>query len=414
MNSIIKESRLKVVNDPVYGFITIPNSFIQQLLEHPYFQRLRNINQLGLTNLVYPGANHTRFQHALGALHLMQQAIETLRKKGVDINNDEANAVFAAILLHDIGHGPFSHALENSLVEHVNHEDISALMMRKLNAAFDGKLDLTIEIFNNRYPKKFLHQLVSSQLDMDRLDYLMRDSFFSGVSEGVIGSGRIIKMLDVSNNSLVVESKGIYSIEKFLVSRRLMYWQVYLHRTVLAAEFLLLNILRRAKFLALQGKLSVENKYLKIFLEKKIDKTTFLSDESYLMAFSKLDDSDISSAIKLWCDADDQILRFSCQSLVYRRLFKAELQNTDYGSDYKMAILEKIKNTFQLSEEDAKWLLLHQQVKNNAYNEQDEQINIIYKDGTVKNIGEAADILNISALSKDVFKYMLAYPKKLI
>ncbi|MES1224106.1 MAG: HD domain-containing protein, partial [Bacteroidota bacterium] len=305
MNSVNKR---KIFNDPIYGFITIPNELIFDLIEHPYFQRLRRIKQLGLTALVYPGALHTRFHHAMGAMYLMTQAIDVLRAKGVEITAEEAEGVTAAVLLHDIGHGPFSHALESSLVNDVSHEQLSEIFMDKLNAELKGKLSLAIRIFRNEYSKKFLHQLVSSQLDMDRLDYLKRDSFFTGVSEGIISSDRIIAMLAVANDSLAIEAKGIYSIEKFIIARRLMYWQVYLHKTVLSAEHLLVNILSRAKELSANGEELFATPALQVFLKNNFSKTDFTANETVLSAFAELDDNDIFTSIKVWKDADDPIL----------------------------------------------------------------------------------------------------------
>ncbi|MGA0435366.1 MAG: HD domain-containing protein, partial [Flavobacteriales bacterium] len=308
----------KILNDPVYGFVTIQHELSFDLMNHPYVQRLRRISQLGLSHLVYPGAVHNRFHHAIGALHLMQEAIAVLRAKGVEISKDEAEGACAAILLHDVGHGPFSHALEHSIVKGVHHEDISALIMAKLNDEFNGALDTAIAIFNDHHPKAFLHQLVSSQLDMDRMDYLARDSFYSGVAEGKIGSDRIIKMLAVENNEIVVEEKGIYSIEKFLMARRLMYWQVYLHRTVLCAEFMLMNALRRAKELAQAGHAIFTTPALGVFINESLDRAKFLADEQILQHFCDLDDSDILTCLKVWQNHEDFVLRELSRRIVHR------------------------------------------------------------------------------------------------
>ena len=329
-NSVNKR---KIFNDPIYGFITLPGELIFDLIEHPYFQRLRRIKQLGLTALVYPGALHTRFHHAMGAMYLMTQAIEVLRSKGVEITAAEAEGVTAAILLHDIGHGPFSHALESSLVHGVSHEKISELFMDKLNHEFNGALNLAITIFKNEYPKKFLHQLVSSQLDMDRLDYLKRDSFFTGVSEGIISSDRILAMLTVVNDSLAIEAKGIYSIEKFIIARRLMYWQVYLHKTVLSAEHLLVNILSRAKELTAKGHQLFATPALQLLLQNNYTLRDFIKNDKVLDAFAELDDNDIYTSIKVWMNNNDRILSFLCRCLMNRNLFKVELQNENFSSE---------------------------------------------------------------------------------
>ncbi len=316
----------KILNDPVYGFITIQHELSFDLMDHPHVQRLRRISQLGLSNLVYPGAVHNRFHHAIGALHLMQEAIAVLRAKGTEISDSEAEGACAAILLHDIGHGPFSHALEHSIVKGVHHEDISTLIMARLNDELNGALDTAIAIFNDHHPKKFLHQLVSSQLDMDRMDYLARDSFYSGVAEGKIGSERIIKMLDVNNNELVVEEKGIYSIEKFLMARRLMYWQVYLHRTVLCAEFMLMSALRRAKELAQSGKEVFTTPALSTFIHESLDRTKFFADDAILDQFCELDDSDVLCSLKVWQHHEDFVLREFSRRIIHRDLFRIELR----------------------------------------------------------------------------------------
>lgn len=400
----------KILNDPVYGFITIPYEIIFDLIEHPYFQRLRRITQLGLTNLVYSGANHTRFQHALGAMHLMGKAIDVIRSKGEEITEEEAVGVTIAILLHDIGHGPYSHTLENSIVENVSHEQISTVFMYKLNKEFNGQLETAIQIFKNEHPKKFLNQLVSSQLDMDRLDYLRRDSFFTGVSEGVIGVDRIIKMLSVVDGNLVVETKGIYSIEKFLVARRLMYWQVYLHKTVLAAESMLLQILKRAKQLSHQGAEVHCSPALEIFLKQNISKSKLNSDSNYLETFAQLDDYDILSAIKVWQHHEDEILSYLSTSLVNRKLLKVRLQNAPIDQGYISEKQNLVKEHFTNSSEESSYLVFTGEIDNKAYTVGQGEIQMLHKDGTVEDIAAAADLFNISAMSTAVKKHYICYP----
>jgi HD superfamily phosphohydrolase len=404
-------NKLKIVNDPIYGFITIPYEIIFDIIEHPYYQRLRRIKQLGLTSLVYPGALHTRFQHAMGAMYLMGTAIEVLRSKGINISEEEAEGVTIAVLLHDIGHGPFSHALETSIVNGVHHEDISLLFMDELNKCFKGGLTTAIGIFKNEYPKKFLHQLVSSQLDMDRLDYLRRDSFFTGVSEGVISSERIIKMLMVVDDSLAIEAKGIYSIEKFLVARRLMYWQVYLHKTVLVAEFLLVHILRRAKEVIGKGSTLFATPALQFFLENKFSITDFRSNEKVLETFARLDDYDIYTSVKVWMDHSDKILAEMCTALIDRTLLKVEIQNGPFDPQKLEALKSKVKQEKGVSDSEADYYVFTGKVENSAYKSNDEKINILYKDGRLQDIAQASDQLNISALTKTVEKYFLCYPK---
>jgi len=406
-------NKRKIINDPIYGFVSIPNDLIYDLINHPYFQRLRRIKQLGLTNLVYPGALHTRFHHAVGAMHLMQDAVLTLRQKDIQITEEEENAVLSAILLHDIGHGPFSHALEHSIVKGVSHEAISSLFMNKLNEEFNGKLTLAIEIFNNRHSKKFLHQLVSSQLDMDRLDYLKRDSFFTGVSEGVISSDRIIKMLNVQNNELVVEHKAIYSIEKFLIARRLMYWQVYLHKTVLSGETLLVNILKRAKELSSMGKELFATPTLSLFLKNNFTQQDFERDSSLLDKFSKLDDSDLDAAIKVWSENEDKILSKLCQNLLDRKLFKIEMQNEPFSEKYVNDFTERVCALYKITRKEAEYFVLTDVVNNSAYNAAQFNINILMSNGQLIDVAEASDQLNIQSLSKTVSKYFICYPKEL-
>lgn len=404
----------KIINDPVYGLITIPDDLIFSLISHPWFQRLRRIMQLGLTHYVYPSALHTRFQHALGAMHLMTQAVDVLRSKGEEITKEEETGVIAAILLHDIGHGPFSHTLEKSLVENLSHEDLSLLIMDSLNDEFDGQLEMAISIFRNDYPKHFLHQLVSSQLDMDRLDYLSRDSFFTGVSEGVINTDRIIRMLTVCNDELVVEAKGIYSIEKFLIARRLMYWQVYLHKTVMSAEYLLINILKRAKKLAMEGKALFATKALYPFLYNQVSVADILEDKEWLSRFANLDDYDILASIKEWMYDADKVLAYLCRSLIERNLYKVIIQNEPFALSEVERIMKLIQNQFSVNEEDAAFFMIRETVTNNAYNPLHDTIHIMFKDGSLADVSKASDQLNISVLSTPVSKHLLCYPKSLL
>ncbi|NVN96318.1 MAG: HD domain-containing protein [Bacteroidetes bacterium] len=411
MNDTTRNKR-KILNDPVHGFIGLPNDLIFDIIEHPYFQRLRRIMQLGLTHLVYPGALHTRFSHALGSMHLMMEAIEVLRQKGQVITDEEAIAANTAILLHDIGHGPFSHALEHSLVESMSHEDISEIFMDCLNEAFDGQLTMALDIFKGNYPKKFLHQLVSGQLDVDRLDYLTRDSFFTGVSEGIIGTERIIKMLNVWDGELVVDIKGIYSIEKFLVSRRLMYWQVYLHKTVLSAEQLMIKILKRAKQLSQTNIEVFATPALSIFLKNNYQKKDFIENKSLIEVFSQLDDFDIFSSIKVWQRHDDKILSKLSENLVNRNLYKIELQNKPFSKEIISELKEKISRHYNISDEETDFFVFTTDVVNNAYDLKHENINILLKNNVVKDITEASDQLNAAFLDKIVKKYLLCYPKE--
>ncbi|MCE3296590.1 MAG: metal dependent phosphohydrolase [Crocinitomicaceae bacterium] len=404
-------NKKKIFNDPVYGFVSIPDEFIFDLIEHPYFQRLRRISQLGLTHLVYPGALHTRFHHVLGAMHLMTLAVATIRRKGHEITPEEERAVLCAILLHDIGHGPFSHALEHDIVNHVSHEDISAFFIDRLSHEFDGKLDLTLKIFRNEYHKKpFLYQLVSSQLDMDRMDYLNRDSFFTGVAEGQIGSDRIIEMLNVHKGNLVIEEKGIYSIEKFLVSRRFMYWQVYLHKTVVAAEFMLINILRRAKKIVAEGKELFASPALKFFLENDITTEDFKSDPKVLETFAKLDDFDITSAVKVWQDSDDKVLGLLSRKLINRELLKVEVSKTPIADSSLSAKRHVVRNKYKLTEDEAAYFVYSEVLTNNAYNQNKQNINLLLKNGEILEVSQASDNLNISALATPVEKYCFCYP----
>jgi HD superfamily phosphohydrolase len=402
---------MKIFNDPIYGFISIRHPLILKLIDHKYFQRLNRIKQLALSYLVYPGAHHTRFHHVIGAMHLMQNAVQTIRDKGNNITEEEEIGVLIAILLHDIGHGPFSHALEHSIVNGVSHEDISILFMDKLNKEFDGELTLGIEIFKNTYSKKYLHQLVSSQLDMDRLDYLKRDSFYSGVSEGVISSDRIINMICVINDELAIEQKGIYSIEKFIVARRLMYWQVYLHKTVLAAESVLVKILKRAKFLAHQGVDLFASPDFKLFLYNDYYKKDFAND-NILDSFSRLDDYDILASIKVWCSHDDFVLSELSKSLINRRLPKIKLNKEASSPQEVEGLKDKVVAAYGITKEEAEYFVFASTITNNAYSSGQDKINILFKDGTIKDITEASDNFNIQALTQTVEKYYLCFPKE--
>lgn len=414
----LKTNKKKIINDPVFGFINIRSELVFDLIEHPYFQRLRRIKQLGLSCMVYPGANHTRFEHALGAVHLMRSAIAILKMKGQDITEEEADAVTIAILLHDIGHGPFSHVLESTLVQGVPHERISLLLMEELNRQFGGKLDLAIRIFTDQYHKHFLHQLVSSQLDMDRLDYLSRDSFFSGVSEGVISSERIIKMLNVKNDELVVEYKGIYSVENFLIARRLMYWQVYLHKTVLSAEYLLINVLDRARELALEGADVFATPVLRTFLERQITLddfscNKFIAGRPALDLFASLDDNDIIASIKEWQNHPDAILSYLAKCIINRKLYKIKISKKPFA-EQKIAVLkEKICQHFGVCDKQLQYFLIADTITNSAYNKaSDEKINVLFKNNKMSDIADASDI-NLSVFSETVRKYFICYPKEL-
>ncbi|HRN35680.1 MAG TPA: HD domain-containing protein [Flavobacteriales bacterium] len=401
---------MKILNDPVYGFISVPDPLLQKLIDHPWFQRLRYIKQLGLSHLVYPGALHTRFHHALGAMHLMGLALESLRGKGHVVTEDEGLGAHVAILLHDIGHGPFSHALEHSIVDDVDHEVISSLVMDALNKEFGGALETGIRIFRNQHPKRFLHQLVSGQLDMDRMDYLNRDSFYTGVSEGVIGGDRIIKMLQVVDDELVVEEKAIYSIEKFIVARRLMYWQVYLHKTVVACEMMLVETLRRAKALALQGTPLFASPALLRFLSARHDRASF-NDPAVLADFLKLDDHDIMGAVKVWCDHPDKVLSQLASDLVHRHNLRIHLQNGPWNEVHIAELREKVAAQLGISTTDAAHFVITGSIVNNAYDPGKDRIELRYKDGTLRDIAEASDNLGIQALARPVTKWYLAWPR---
>lgn len=404
--------KAKIINDPIYGFINIPSRLVFELIEHPIVQRLRRIKQLGLTFYVYPGATHTRFQHALGAVYLMDQAIQNLRLKGLEITDEEAEAVLTAILLHDIGHGPFSHALEESIIPGITHEDLSALLMHRLNEEYKGKLELALRIFNNRYEKKFLHQLVSSQLDMDRLDYLRRDSFFTGVTEGVIGSDRIIKMLNVVNDQLVVEAKGIYSIEKFLVARRLMYWQVYFHKTVIAAEFLLVKLLQRAKELTMDNREIYATPALDFFLRNKLLKKDMMSSGDLIIGnFVSLDDDDLMVSAKAWTKHSDVVLSLLSKSLINRNLPKIRIQKKPFEKSVISRIKENVIREYGWPEECIHYIVYADTISNKAYSQFDDRISILYNNGETEDIAGASDIFNLNELYKTAKKYFLCYPK---
>ncbi|MBL3656187.1 HD domain-containing protein [Fulvivirga sediminis] len=404
-------NKKKIFNDPVYGFINIQCELVFDIIEHPVFQRLRRIKQLGLTGLVYPGALHTRFHHAIGAMHLMSRTLETLKSKGVQISDEEHEAALIAILLHDMGHGPFSHALEFSLLSGIQHESISFLFMKYLNEVFDNKLSLAIKIFQNTYHRKFLHQLVSSQLDMDRLDYLKRDSFFTGVSEGAIGLERIISMLTVVDDQIVVEEKGIYSIENFLNARRLMYWQVYLHKASVSAEKMLINMIIRAKDLAMSDQEVFATPALKHFLLNEYTLEDFQNNENLLTTFGQLDDYDIWGAIKVWQNHDDKILSTLSQFLLGRKLFKIKLTNDPLSKEELKSLRTHIAEEYNVLRTDSRYFFAHGEVTNKAYIAGGQTINILTKKGKVIDIAEAADLPNIKAMSKIVKKYYLCCPK---
>ena len=398
-------NKLKIVNVPVYGFIHIPNEFILDLIEHPYFQRLCRISQMGLSYLVYPGARHTRFHHALGCMYLMQQAIQTLRYKQVEITPEEEEGLYIAILLHDIGHGPFSHAMEHSIVEGISHEEISLAFMEELNRQFEGKLSIAIEIFQKKYHKEFMNQLISSQLDMDRLDYLKRDSFYSGVSEGNINSQRIIAMLTVKDDTLIVEEKGIYSIEEFLVARRLMYWQVYLHKTSIGAEFVLIRILARVKELTQQGKKLPMTTALRFFVENHITKETF--DRHALHLFAQLDDYDIISGLKEWQYGDDWVLAKLSQMILNRDLLRVKLYKSPVEKEKVQELLQETAQQLNISEDLAHYFVFTGEISNTAYRKDEQNILIYTKNNKIVDVTKASDQMNLDALSTKVTKYYL-------
>ena len=407
-----KINKLKILNDPIYGFITIPNPLLYDLIQHPYFQRLRRISQMGMSYLVYPGAHHTRFHHALGCMHIMQKAIEVLRFKGISITKEEENALYIAILLHDIGHGPFSHAMEHSIVENVNHEAISLLFMNKLNEEFEGKLALAIQIFKGEYHRKFMLQLISSQLDMDRMDYLKRDSFYTGVAEGNINSDRLIQMMNVVDDVLVIEEKGIYSVEKFLMARRLMYWQAYLHKTSLVAETILTKVLKRAKDLTQKGIELPASEALQFFMKNKVELDDF--NHLVLHQFSQLDDFDIVGALKSWQNHDDFILSSLSKMIINRDLLKIKLSSEKFSADEIQNLIEQFSKESNISQQEVHYFIFKGKIKNQAYSKDAEPIRIWKKDKTIEDVAEASDQLNLKALSKPVTKYYLCYPKQLL
>ena len=400
-------STRKIINDPVFGFLNIPDGVIYHVLQHPYLQRLSRIRQLGLSFFVYPGAMHTRLLHSLGAMHLMQEAINVLRQKGITISDAEAQAAMLAILLHDVGHGPFSHVMEHTLVDGITHEEISLMMMQQIKKdmlhdqlpAYAEALDLAISIFKDEYPKHFLHQLISSQLDVDRLDYLCRDSFFCGVTEGSVASARILKMINVVDNHLVVEAKGIYSVEKFLVARRLMYWQVYLHHTSVAAEQLLIKILQRAKMLARQGEELFCSPALHYFLYQNITAEVMQTQDTALYWYTMLDDSDLLSAIKVWSTLQDTTLRELCLAFTNRRLFKGERINDALSNEQRLGLIKRYMEQFNINEQDAEFFFVEHVSTSNTYSENGESIGIFFKDGSVRDIAEASDMLNMETLT---------------
>ena len=410
-------NKRKIINDPVYGFISIPGDFVFDLIEHHWFQRLRNIKQLGITNFVYPGANHTRFQHGLGALHLMEMAISTLRSKGTEISPEEEEATYIAILLHDIGHGPFSHSLENSIIHGITHEDLSLLLMRKLNEEYSGKLDLAIQIFQGNYKRKFLHELISGQMDMDRLDYLRRDCFFTGVIEGSVGSDRIIRMLNVVDDALVADEKGIYSLEKFLIARRLMYWQVYMHKTVISSESLLVNILKRAKELAGEGVDLYATPALRFFLYNKIGKAD-LNGSNHLTPgliaanFTRLDDSDILVSAKYWADNSDKVLSDLSRRLLQRDLFAIELQDLPFSEERVNELRTRAGKLMMVDREFEDYYVLTDSISNMAYTPDATEVKILLKNGSTADISTVSDMFDHRFLSERITKYFLCYPKE--
>ncbi len=401
----------KIINDPVFGFIKVPRGLLYDIVAHPLFQRLNRINQLGLASVVYPGARHTRFQHSLGAFHLMSEAILSLQQKGQFIFDSEAEAVQAAILMHDIGHGPFSHVLENTLIHGISHEDISLMMMERINHDLHDRLGMAIAIFKDNYPKRFLHQLISSQLDMDRLDYLRRDSFFTGVTEGNIGSARIIKMLNVVDDRLVVEQKGIYSLENYLTTRRLMYWQVYLHKTAVAYEKVLVNMLERAKFLIRQGQTLFASPALGYFLSNDVDAQWFQEHDEALTIYEELDDSDFWSAMKAWRHSPDKILSTLATDMLDRHIFIVEVHEEPIPQERIQQLQYDIAARMEIPVEDAHYLMDVVTLQKDMYSPTDDSIDILYKDGTIKPITQASELLNVELLSRKVSKYYLCYQR---
>jgi uncharacterized protein len=406
-------NKRKIINDPLYGLLSIPTDLVFDIIEHPFFQRLRRIKQLGLTDYVYPGAIHTRFHHAIGAMHLMGAALESLRLKGVQISDEEYESSLCAVLLHDIGHGPFSHTLELSFLSSASHEDLSLVFLDYFNQYFEGKLTLTIKIYKNEYGRKFFHQLVSSQLDVDRLDYLSRDSFFTGVSEGTIGVDRIIKMINVVDDQLVVEEKGIYSIENFLSARRLMYWQVYFHKTTVGIEKMLKQLIKRAKYLSQNGHFLFGSPALQLFIQQNVTLDDFINDEGYINSFAALDDYDVWGAIKMWCDYNDKPLSILSRMILDRKLFKVLLSNKNFEEKEIIVLKKKVLASLPIGKEDWHYFLVTGSMSNAAYLSRGEHINILKKNGEVVDIAQASDLPNIKAMSKIVKKYYLCWPKSL-
>lgn len=412
-----KVNKRKIINDPVYGFINIPDDFVFDLIEHPWVQRLRNVKQLGLTSFVYPGATHNRFQHSLGALHLMDLAIKTLRSKGVEISPEEEEATYIAILLHDMGHGPLSHALENSIIDGVTHEDITLLLMQKINESHSGKLDLAVKIFEGKYRRKFFHELISGQMDMDRLDYLRRDSFFTGVIEGAVGSDRIIRMLNVVDDSLVIDEKGIYSVEKFIIARRMMYWQVYMHKTVLSSENLLVKILKRAKELAARGVDLPSTPALRFFLYNKVGTHDIagngnFSSDMIAEKFTLIDDSDIRVSVKYWASSSDKILSDLSDRLLRRSLFAIELQNDPFSEERVKGLRSKAENLMNVGHEFEDYYVFTDSVSNMAYSPDAREVKILLKSGKTADISAVSDMFEHQFLSERITKYFLCYPKE--
>ena len=401
-------NKLKIINDPIYGFIHIPSTLVFDIIEHPYFQRLRRINQMALSYLVFPGAKHTRFEHVLGCVFLMQKTVEMLRFKGIQISDKEAEGLYIAILLHDIGHGPFSHAMEHSIVEGISHEEISLLFMQELNKVFNGKLETAIAMFQGTYPRKFMHQLISSHLDMDRADYLKRDSFYTGVAEGNINSERLISMLNVRNDELVVEEKGLYSVEKFLIARRLMYWQVYLHKTSVAAEQILIRLLNRAKELVQQGQELTMSTALAFFVKNKISKDNF--SQEVLEMFARLDDTDIISAMKEWQFHPDVVLSKLSKMLLNRDLLKIKVRLNDF-EEQKIKRLQKLSLAKGVDEKDMKYFVFTGVMTNRAYNPENEIIKILTKNGRVVDLSKTSEAINLEPLSQVTERYYICYPK---
>ncbi len=409
---VTASNKKKIFNDPIYGFVSIPDELHFDIIEHPYFQRLRRIKQVSMTNLVYPGANHTRFAHSLGAMHLMRRAILLLRGKGYAVTDEELEAASLAILLHDSGHGPYSHTLENSIVQGVSHEEFSLKVMQKFNEIHSGRLEKSIQMFKGEHEKGFLTKLISSQLDVDRIDYLKRDSFFTGVAEGSVNAERLLEMMEVVGNELAIEAKGIYSVESFIVARRIMYWQVYMHKAVLSAEYMLRNILKRAKMLSEERDLFATPP-LAFFLKCRNPFEDGRDPDLVLDLFCQLDDYDVMTAVKAWRDDEDRVLSELCRRLTDRHLFKIEMCEAGFDPNYIEDIRDKMAKYYGWSLEEADFMLLQGVSSNHAYHPKKPAINILYKDGTMKDISEASDQLNISVLSQPVVKHFICYPKEL-